>query len=79
MSDQALASKDIDDLLGKLNNHIGNVIKEKYEKLAELDKVKNDSSEKGREFVEAYVDYTHTIEAIHDLVELGGGHAAHKH
>lgn len=79
MSDQALASKDIDDLLGKLNNHIGNVIREKYEKLAVLDKVKNDSPEKGREFVEAYVDYTHTIEAIHDLVELGGGHAAHKH
>lgn len=79
LSDQAIVSKDIEDLLGKLNNHIGKVIKEKYEKVAALDKAKNDSPEKGREFVEAYVDYTHTIEAIHDIVEQGGGHSAHKH
>ncbi|WP_430972934.1 DUF6448 family protein [Sunxiuqinia rutila] len=79
LSDQAIVSKDIEDLLGKLNNHIGKVIKEKYEKVAALEKVKNDSPEKGREFVEAYVDYTHTIEAIHDIVEQGGGHSAHKH
>lgn len=36
-------------------------------------------SEKGREYVEAYVDYTHTIEAIHDIVDQTGGHSAHKH
>jgi len=77
LSDQALASKDIDGLLGKLNNHIGQVIKEKYEKVAALDKVKNESPEKGREYVEAYVDYTHTLEAIHDITEHGGGHSGH--
>lgn len=79
MSDQAIESGDIDDLLGKLNNHIGKVLKEKYEKVAALDKVKNDSPEQGREFVEAYVDYTHTIEAIHDIIEQGSGHSAHNH
>ena len=79
LSDQAIVNKDIEALLGKLNSHIGKVIKEKYEKVAALDKVKNDSPENGREFVEAYVDYTHTIEAIHDIVEQGGGHPAHKH
>lgn len=77
MSDQALERKDIDDLLGKLNNHIGQVIKEKYENVAALDKVKNESPEKGREYVEAYVDYTHTLEAIHDITEHGGGHSGH--
>lgn len=79
LSDQALEGKDIDGLLGKLNNHIGKVIREKYEKVASLDKVKNDSPEKGREYVEAYVDYTHTLEAIHEIVEQGSGHSAHKH
>lgn len=79
LSDQALESKNIDDLLGKLNNHIGKAIREKYEKVAALDKVKNNSPEKGREYVEAYVDYTHTIEAIHDIVEQGEGHSVHKH
>lgn len=77
LSDQALESKDIDGLLEKLNNHIGKVIREKYEKLAELDKVKNESPEKGREFVEAYVDYTHTIEAVHDRVVNSGDHSGH--
>lgn len=79
LSDQAIASKDIDDLLVKLNNHIGTVIKEKYEKVAALDKVKNESPEKGREYVEAYVDYTHTVEAIHDIIDQSSGHSVHKH
>ena len=47
--------------------------------VAVLDKVKNDSPGKGREYVKAYVDYTHTLEAIHDIIEQGGGNSAHKH
>lgn len=74
LSDNALMNKDIDDLLGKLNNHIGSVIREKYEKAAALDKVKNESADKGREYVKAYVDYTHSIEALHDILENGSGH-----
>lgn len=79
LSDQALDSKDVDTFLVKLNAHIGKVIKEKYEKVVALDKVKNDSPAKGREYVEAYVDFTHTIEAIHDIAEQSGDHSAHKH
>lgn len=79
LSDQAIVSNSIDDLLDKLNNHIGMVIREKFEKVAALDKIKNDSPENGREFVEAYVDYTHTLEAIHDIVNQEGGHSVHKH
>lgn len=78
-SDQAIDQKDIDGLLEKLGNHIDAVIREKYEKVAELEKNKNDSPVKGREYVEAYVDYTHTVEAVHDLIEQGSGHSAHKH
>lgn len=76
LSDQAIVSKDVDDLLGKLNNHIGMVIKEKFNKLEELDKVKNESPDKGREYVAAYIDYTHTIEGIHDIIT---NHDVHKH
>lgn len=79
LSDHALESNNIEDFLVKLNTHTGKVIKEKYEKVAALEKVKNDSPEKGREYVEAYVDYTHTIEAIHDIAEQSGVHSAHKH
>ncbi|MEA4936989.1 MAG: DUF6448 family protein [Paludibacter sp.] len=79
MSDEAIANNNIDDLLGKLNKHIGKAIKEKYDKVARLNKIKNDSPDKGREYVEAYVDYTHTIEAIHDIIDQTGGHSVHKH
>ena len=68
----------ISDLTSKLNKHIESVIMEKYQKTAELNKKKNESVETGREFVEAYVDYTHTLEAIHDILEHGGGaHSGH--
>lgn len=81
MSDKALKERDIDGLLAKLNNHISTVIKEKYNKVAALDALKNKSPEKGREYVAAYVDYTHSLEAVHNVIDGGGAHAgaAHSH
>ncbi|MGE4289121.1 MAG: DUF6448 family protein [Salinivirgaceae bacterium] len=79
LSDQAIDNKDIDGLIEKVNHHLEEVLREKYEKVAALNPVKNNSPEKGREFVEAYVDYTHTIEAIHDIAVGGSGHSVHKH
>jgi len=79
LSDQALENNNIDGFLVKLNTHIGTVIKEKFEKVSALEKVKNDSPQKGRQFVEAYVDYTHTVEAIHDIVDQSSGNSVHKH
>lgn len=77
MTDKALSEGRIDGFLEKLNGHIDKVILEKYQKVAALDKVKNASEEQGRAFVEAYVDYTHTVEALHDIMEHGGGHSGH--
>ncbi|MDD3638428.1 MAG: DUF6448 family protein, partial [Bacteroidales bacterium] len=66
------------DFLVKFNGHIDKVVREKYQKVAELNKVKDNSTEQGRAFVKAYIDYTHTVEALHDVIEHGGGHAGHK-
>ena len=78
MTDNALDENSVDDFLQKLNNHIDNVVREKFNKVSELNKVKDNSVEKGREFVAAYVDYTHTVEAIHDIIEHGtGSHEGH--
>ncbi len=78
MTDKALKENNVDDFLLKLNNHINKVVREKYQKASVLNKLKDDSVEKGREFVAAYVDYTHTVEAIHDIIEHGGSsHAGH--
>jgi len=80
MSDMAIETGDIDGLINKLNGHIEKVVLEKYNKVSELEKVKDESIEKGREYVEAYVMYTHTLENLHDVLEHSSeGHSAHNH
>jgi len=78
MTDKALKDGNVDDFLVKFDSHIDKVVREKYQKVAELNKVKDNSKEQGRAFVEAYVDYTHTVEALYDILEHVGGHAGHQ-
>ena len=83
LTDKALFEKDLPGLLERLNTHISKVIQEKYDKVAALWEVKDESSEKGRAYVAAYVDYTHTIEAIHAPLEHSekgtGSQEPHRH
>jgi len=74
MSDKALETSDFNSLLKALNNHINSVLQEKFDKTEALYKVRNNSVEQGRAYVEAYVDYTHSVEAVHDILLGGGGH-----
>jgi hypothetical protein len=75
MSDNALENGDFAGLLKALNNHINTQLQEKFEKTEALYKVKDNSVEQGRAYVEAYVDYTHSLEAVHDILASGGGHS----
>lgn len=74
MTDTALKEGNVENFLVKLNIHMDKVVREKYEKVAELEKVKDNSTKQDRAFVEAYVDYTHTVEAMHDIMEHGVSH-----
>ncbi|HUH18615.1 DUF6448 family protein [Albibacterium sp.] len=74
MADNSIAEQDVNTLLNNLGNHIQGVITEKYEKVAALSKVKDNSVAEGRAYVMAYVDYTHTLEAIEAVMEHGGHH-----
>lgn len=69
MTDAALEDEEIEPLISALNGHISKVVKEKYSKVAQLKKYKDTSPKAGREYVAAYVDYTHTVEALHDVLE----------
>lgn len=78
MTDAALHEERIDPLVTALTDHLGNVVREKYEKVAKLRKLKDSSSEAGREFVAAYVDYTHSIEVLYEVMEHDNDpHASH--
>ncbi|MFA5542087.1 MAG: DUF6448 family protein [Mariniphaga sp.] len=71
MADKSISLQSVDDLAAKFTAHIEKVVHEKYEKVQKLSLVKNESLEKGREYVAAYVDYTHTLEGIHGIIEHG--------
>lgn len=72
MADKSIEDREVNNLLTNLNTHIQDVITEKYEKVNALSKVKDHSVAEGRAYVAAYVDYTHTLEAIEAVLEHGG-------
>ena len=78
MADGSIETESLDDMASKLTAHIEMVVKEKFDIVMELSKTKNESLEKGREYVAAYVDYTHTLEGIHSILEHGSSaHSGH--
>lgn len=74
MADNSLAKREVSSLIKDLTAHIEAVINEKYQKVAALSEKKNDSVEQGRAYVEAYVDYTHTLEALEEVLSHGAAH-----
>jgi len=74
MADKSIEKKDVRTLLSNLSKHLDGVITEKYEKVAKLSLVKDNSAEEGRAYVAAYVDYTHTLEGIEEIMANGGHH-----
>lgn len=74
MADMSIEKMDVKTLLSNLGNHLDGVITEKFNKVAELSKVKDHSVEQGRAYVAAYVDYTHTLEGIEAIMAHGGHH-----
>lgn len=74
MADNSIDNKEVKTLLTNLGKHIEATITEKYNKVAALSKVKDNSVAEGRAYVEAYVDYTHTLEALESVIAHGGHH-----
>ena len=79
LSDQALETGSSDDLVKKLAAHLGEGVRERFLKALEAKKHADESVEAGREYVEAYVRYTHFIEGIHQAILSAGGHGGEAH
>lgn len=77
MSDKAIADGSADELIAKMSGHMAAAVREKFEKVQETAKNKDQSVEAGREFVEAYVTYMHYVEGIHAAIMSAGGHHQH--
>ncbi len=75
MADRSLEKADLNEVLPALTAHFKEVLEERYAEAARLYNIRNESAEAGRKYVAAYVQYTHTIEGIHDLIENGPAHS----
>lgn len=83
-ADKALASGSSNALVKLITDDIAAGIKQRYERAAAAYQHKDESVAQGREFVEAYVEFTHYVERLHqDAASKGahgeqGGHDKHK-
>lgn len=81
-ADKALQTASVDTLADKISNAVREGIKKRFDAALEKKKHADDSVETGRDFIEAYVQYVHFIEGIHNLVAKGAEHhhsAKHGH
>ena len=64
----------VDALTKEMAKLLTSGVKERFERAFELKKHKDESVEAGREYVEAYVEYVHYAEGLHDVIGGKGGH-----
>lgn len=76
-ADKALAGGSADALIKLVNDDVTAGIKKRYERAAAAYKHKDESVAQGREFVEAYVEFTHYVEKLHMDATGKGAHGEH--
>ncbi|HIJ79216.1 MAG: DUF6448 family protein [Desulfobulbaceae bacterium] len=74
MADKALKSGNIDRLVSVLTTAMAKGIHERFQHALEAQKDADKSVDAGREFVEAYVVFTHYVEGMHGQVKACGAH-----
>jgi len=75
MADKALADGSAASMIKELSAHMATAVQENFKRALDAKKMKDASVEAGREYVEAYVTYTHYVEALHAAIVAAGGHA----
>jgi hypothetical protein len=85
LADQALDSGNADQLVKGITHHVEEGIRERFARAAAAKKQADASVAAGREFVEAYVEFTHYVERLHLNATTSVSHHAgspageHKH
>lgn len=78
-ADKALEEGTPDNLIKLITDDASSGIKERFDKALEKKKHKDESVEEGREFVEAYVEFTHYVEKLHnDILGKVPSHGEHQ-
>ena len=78
LADKAMESGSVDKLVGVLTDATAKGIRERFRRALETKKHADESVTAGREFVEAYVIFTHYVEELHASVKGGTEHHVHQ-
>ena len=78
LADKALESGSVDKLVGVLTDATAQGIRERFRQALKTKKHADESVAAGREFVEAYVIFTHYVEGLHASVKGGAEHHEHQ-
>jgi hypothetical protein len=73
-ADQALQAGDVEELADELAAAVRRGIVERFTTAHELSEVAEESVDQGRDYVQAYVQFTHFVEAVDHLVAHGASH-----
>lgn len=73
-ADRALAGGSADGLVKLVTDDVAAGIRKRYEHAAATYRHKDESVAQGREFVEAYVEFTHYVERLHQDATGAGAH-----
>jgi hypothetical protein len=78
-ADESLVGGDVDALAARVSEHVARALRERHASAMALKDFAPADVEAGRRYVEAYVAYTHYLEALHELLHgdaHGGAHGA---
>ena len=78
LADKALENGSVDKLVGVLTDATAKGIRERFRRALETRKHADKSVTAGREFVEAYVIFTHYVEELHASIKGGTEHNEHQ-
>lgn len=68
MADRSIEINSMEEVAKNVTTHLEQVLRDRYAKVMELNKTKDNSVEEGRAYVHAYVEYTHTLEALEHVL-----------
>lgn len=68
MADRSIEENTIKEVTQTVTEHLAHVLKERYAEVMRLHKTKDNSVAEGRAYVHAYVEYTHTLEALEHVL-----------
>jgi hypothetical protein len=83
-ADKSLETGSVDDLVRQVNDQVTAGIRKRFEQVVETKKHVDESLDAGREYVAAYVEFTHYVEDLYQKATGEGGHhhgkmKKHKH